>query len=622
MGTYIERYVYDAVGNFLQMQHRGSNPAHAGWTRAYDYLETSLTEDGNGGALLKTSNRLTRTTLNPAGNTPQPEAYLHDAHGNMVRMPHLGGGGAGPNMHWDYKDQLRQTDLGGGGVAFYVYDASGQRVRKVWEKAPGLTEERIYLGGFEIFRTHGGPIGTNTATLERETLHVMDDKQRIALVETRTLDTAGDDQAPRQLIRYQFGNHLGSASLELDEQAQIISYEEYTPYGSSSYQAVRSKMETPKRYRYTGKERDEESGLYYYGARCYAPWVAVWISCDPKSINTGVDLYVYCGSNPVTRVDPDGADWQFCNPFSDSECGVVSTVKAAYGAAPVQTTIGVAEGINDFRKAVLPTPFEMLGKAMDTAKAMQKAYQQEGGGVSGVLMAANQANPLYKAAITGYEAYTKEGGGTAGALAAANEFNPAYHAMVAAYETHEAVGRGDYREAGKQGVNTVVGVVGTVAVAVGGASLATKALGVGAVEGATADAGLVAPKGAKGPASGRPFDPSKAGGPIRQLSTKNVRVTPKGIDAVEQHLSRFGPDAENAGMAARLRKIAAGELEATPADMNFYTHELRESVRYRQLGHPTGDPGYDVWNNAHTATLEDYGLTEGPGVLYHPSVKK
>ena len=66
----------------------------------------------------------------------------------------------------------------------------------------------------------------------------MDDKQRIALVETRTVDTAGNDTAPAQLIRYQFGNHLGSASLELDEQAQIISYEEYTPYGSTSYQAV------------------------------------------------------------------------------------------------------------------------------------------------------------------------------------------------------------------------------------------------------------------------------------------------------------------------------------------------------------------------------------------------
>ena len=65
----------------------------------------------------------------------------------------------------------------------------------------------------------------------------MDDKQRIALVETRTAWRRPG--VPEQLIRYQFGNHLGSASLELDDQAQIISYEEYTPYGSTSYQAVR-----------------------------------------------------------------------------------------------------------------------------------------------------------------------------------------------------------------------------------------------------------------------------------------------------------------------------------------------------------------------------------------------
>jgi RHS repeat-associated protein len=307
MGIYTERYVYDAVGNFLAMQHRGTDPAHPGWTRTYDYLEPSLIKDGSGGAPLKTSNRLSRTTLNPNGaNPPQVEPYQHDAHGNMVHMPHLGGGLPGPNIHWDYNDQLRQIDLGGGGAAWYVYDASGQRVRKVWEKAPGLIEERIYLGGFEIFRKHHGPVGANTATLERETLHVMDDKQGIALVETRTLDTAGGDQAPRQLIRYQFGNHLGSAILELDEKAQIISYEEYNPYGISTYQAVRSQTETAKRYRYTGKERDEESGLYYHGARYYAAWLSRWNNADPIGISDGVNLYQYVSGNPVRLVDLHG----------------------------------------------------------------------------------------------------------------------------------------------------------------------------------------------------------------------------------------------------------------------------------------------------------------------------
>jgi RHS repeat-associated protein len=299
MGTYIERYVYDAVGNFLEMQHRGSDPVQPGWTRAYAYGETSLIEDGTGGATLKTSNRLSNTTI--GNNNPLVERYVHDAHGNMTRMPHLGGAHPGPNMHWDYRDQLRQTDLGGGGTAYYVYDAAGQRVRKAWEKSANLMEERIYLGGFEIYRRRQG-----AERLERETLHIMDDKQRIALVETRTLDTAGNDFAPSQLVRYQFSNHLGSASLELDDHAQIVSYEEYAPYGSTSYQAVPSQTETPKRYRFTGKERDGESGLYYHGARYYAHWLGKWVSCDPLGYVDGVNCYQYVRSRPITHVDPRG----------------------------------------------------------------------------------------------------------------------------------------------------------------------------------------------------------------------------------------------------------------------------------------------------------------------------
>ena len=295
MRNYTEDYNYDAGGNFLSLVHAATN---GNWTRSYAYSEPSLIEPG------KKNNRLSNTTV--GNNNPPVERYVYDAHGNMTRMPHLGGAHPAPNMHWDYRDQLRQTDLGGGGTAYYVYDAAGQRVRKVWKKSATLIEERIYLGGFEIFRRHGGAIGANTATLERETLHLMDDKQRIALVETRTLDTTGNDPAPPQVIRYQFGNHLGSASLELDDQAEIISYEEYFPYGNTSYQAARSQTETPKRYRYTGKERDEESGLYYHGARYYAPWVGRWTRCDPAELVDGTNRYRYAWCNPIRFTDPSG----------------------------------------------------------------------------------------------------------------------------------------------------------------------------------------------------------------------------------------------------------------------------------------------------------------------------
>ena len=130
--------------------------------------------------------------------------------------------------------------------------------------------------------------------------------------------------------------------------------------------------------------------------------------------------------------------------------------------------------------------------------------------------------------------------------------------------------------------------------------------------------------GGRGVSSGRNFDPARAGGPIRRLSAARIRITQRGIDVVERHLSRFGPDRANQVMVERLRAIAGERLTPTTTDRNFYAHELREYVRYRNLGYESGQPAnrdaaYELWNNTHTAALEDYGLQENPGVLYHPS---
>jgi RHS repeat-associated protein len=223
-------------------------------------------------------------------------------------MPHL------PLMQWDFHDQLQATArqvVGNGGTpetTWYVYDGSGERVRKVTERQTGAGQiptrktERVYLGGFEIYREYAND--GSTIDLERETLHVMDDKQRIALVETRT---QGSDGSSAQLARYQLSNHLGSAILELDNQAQIISYEEYFPYGSTSYQAVRSRQEAPKRYRYTGMERDEESGLQHHDARLYLPSLGRWSSPDPGGMIDGPCVYCYCKANPIKFTDTDGS---------------------------------------------------------------------------------------------------------------------------------------------------------------------------------------------------------------------------------------------------------------------------------------------------------------------------
>lgn len=126
-----------------------------------------------------------------------------------------------------------------------------------------------------------------------------------------------------------------------------------------------------------------------------------------------------------------------------------------------------------------------------------------------------------------------------------------------------------------------------------------------------------------GPVSRRPFNPDKAGGPIRSMSAEQIKITDKGVDVVERHIARFEAYGPNRVMISRLRAIAKGELEPTETDRNYYAHELREYVRYRRLGHPTGaGDDSELWNNAHTATLEDYGINERtPNILYHPDAE-
>jgi RHS repeat-associated protein len=384
-GTYIERYCYDAVGNILSMQHRGSHPAQPGWQRAYTYHETSQLEAD------RMNNRLTSVTL---GATI--ESYHYDGsaglHGDITGMPHL------PLMQWDYRDQLQATAkqiVGGSGTpetTWYVYDAAGQRVRKVTERSitaaaavagenPTRMSDRIYLSGFEIFREYKRD-GT-TVDLERETLHVGDDKRPAALVETTSVDTGLPPFTPTPLIRYQFGNHLGSASLELDDHAQIISYEEYYPYGSTSYQAVRSQTEAPKRYRYTGKEQDEESGLYYYGARYYAPWLGRWTSADPAGLVDGGDLYLYVNDNPINKVDENGR-WDIS--WSDVAKGagqalvglvvvvaVVAVVAATAGAAAPLIAAGL--GATEIAAATVGVVAEGTVLAAGEAYGVYGAYQ-------------------------------------------------------------------------------------------------------------------------------------------------------------------------------------------------------------------------------------------------------
>ncbi len=281
--NYTQSFEYDGVGNIQEVKHVTTDLAH-NWTREYAYDPLS--------------NRLLTTKV---GGTTYNYSH-HSEHGFMTKVPHLS------FIDWNFRDELRAVskqlvNSGVPEITYYVYDASGQRIRKVTENAsvdPLTTtkkSERFYLDDFEVYRK-------SDTGLERTSIHISDDTARIAMIDTRN-DV--DDGTDKQTVRYQLSNHIKSASIELDENASVISYEEYHPFGTTAYQAVNKDIKaSAKRYRYTGMERDEESGLSYHSARYYLPWLGRWLKCDPAGLVDGTNLYRYGKNNPVKFMDQSG----------------------------------------------------------------------------------------------------------------------------------------------------------------------------------------------------------------------------------------------------------------------------------------------------------------------------
>ena len=104
---------------------------------------------------------------------------------------------------------------------------------------------------------------------------------------------------------YYHSDHLGSTSYITDQQANVTQYDAYLPYGELLVDEHSSSADLP--YKFNGKELDEETGLYYYGARYMNPVTSMWYGVDPlaeKYVLSG--SYVYCLGNPVKLFDPDG----------------------------------------------------------------------------------------------------------------------------------------------------------------------------------------------------------------------------------------------------------------------------------------------------------------------------
>ncbi len=292
--TYTRRYEYDLNGNMRSMTH------HSG-TRPGDVLRWRRNL-----WISETSNRsLELEDLNGVPVT-DPETRF-DENGNLSYMSHL------RQVEWNYLNQLsaaviieRTSDEND--AEYYVYGGDGQRVRKITRRMNNgemETIEKIYLDGCEIKRVRQG----DTLLLERYTSHLSDGEERVGLLHQWTIDTLGaeTDTISDKRIHYQLNDHLGSSTYELNEDGDIINYEEYFAFGGSAFMfGAQIRDVQLKDYRYTGKERDDATQLYYYGYRYYAPWLCRWLNPDPIGPEDGLNIYQFVHNNPINEVDPDG----------------------------------------------------------------------------------------------------------------------------------------------------------------------------------------------------------------------------------------------------------------------------------------------------------------------------
>ena len=363
--NYSQRYLYDEVGNFVEVQHTPSNGT--GWTRHYGTKADS--------------NRLDQTWY--GGNTINAVTYRHDTHGNMLNLnrivtpPPLDPEESwGLDIRWDWRDMIRGFDLGGGGLARYHYGIDKQRSRKHITLIGGVVEDRIYLGGYELYRRRNAQ---GAVVEEIESHHLFEREQRVLLVDD--VVTAAGTANPRPdglsvksqtLFRYQYSNHLGSTCLELDHEAEIISYEEYHPYGTSAYRAMKSGIEAPpKRYRYTGMERDEESGLSYHSARYYSPWLGRWILSDPIPLSDGPNNYQYATQNPIVFVDVDGH-------VTDLPPGGGNSARSAKAAQSPIFGEKINQYLDDYLQAVNQLRSEKGSKPLDWTKKVTHRDKDSG----------------------------------------------------------------------------------------------------------------------------------------------------------------------------------------------------------------------------------------------------
>ncbi|CDG98574.1 hypothetical protein XBP1_370003 [Xenorhabdus bovienii str. puntauvense] len=248
------------------------------------------------------SDRSNRAVLSTLTENPAEVDVLFTAGGQQNQLQ------PGQNLVWTPRGELLKVtpvtrDGANDDSESYRYDAGSQRVLKVSMQKTGgsaQTQRVQYLPGLERRITA-------TSGTEKENLQVIAvGEAGRAQVRVLHWEAGKPSDISNDQVRYSYDNLIGSSGLEVDGNGNLISQEEYYPYGGTAILIARSQTEADyKTVRYSGKERDT-TGLYYYGYRYYQPWAGRWLSTDPAGTIDGLNLFRMVRNNPLKYYDNNG----------------------------------------------------------------------------------------------------------------------------------------------------------------------------------------------------------------------------------------------------------------------------------------------------------------------------
>jgi RHS repeat-associated protein len=268
-----QSFTYDALNRIVMAQSAAASGSQC-WGESY-------TIDNWANLTNKNVTKCSTVPLNaPASTNNQISGYCYDKAGNLLGTSACPGLPYTPAYTYDEENRLKTA----GGVT-YTYDGDGRRVRK--------NNGTLYWGN--------GPLAESdlsaSATSWKE--YIFFNGTRIARRD-----------ASNSSVHYIYSDYLGSSSVITNATGTLPVEEDldYFPYGGIAYGAPSD------HYEFTGKERDSESGLDYFGARYDSSTLGRFMTPDsiaysglgdPQSLN----LYSYVGNHPTSLVDPDGHCW-------------------------------------------------------------------------------------------------------------------------------------------------------------------------------------------------------------------------------------------------------------------------------------------------------------------------